>query len=149
MKLNMLAAIPAIALAAGLSLAACGSVKAPAAAPAVTHTVTAPAAAPKPSATTAPAAAPAPNVVVVPAPAQTVYVPAQPAAPALTNCGGGVYAGADTSCPFALNVAADYTGTGPDYAYSPVTGLSYTMNCYDSNPIICTGGNNALVQIGS
>ena len=69
--------------------------------------------------------------------------------PRLTNCGGGVYAGADTSCSFALNVAADYTGTGPDYAYSPVTGLSYTMNCYDSNPIICTGGNNALVQIGS
>jgi len=59
-----------------------------------------------------------------------------------------VYAGADTSCPFALNVAANYTGTGPDYAYSPVTGLSYTMNCSDSNPIICTGGDNALVQIG-
>ena len=42
MKLNKVAAIPAIALAAGLSLAACGSVKAPVGA--VTHTVTAPAA---------------------------------------------------------------------------------------------------------
>ncbi len=52
------------------------------------------------------------------------------------------------SCSFALNVAANYTGTGPDYAYSPVTGLSYTMNCSDSDPITCTGGNNALVQIG-
>ena len=34
---------------AGLSLAACGSAKAPVAAPAITHTVTAPAAAPKPT----------------------------------------------------------------------------------------------------
>ena len=76
--------------------------------------------------------------------------PAAPAAPAgLTACGGGVFAGSGTSCSFALNVAANYTGLGPDYATSPVTGLSYTMNCSDSNPIICTGGNNALVQIGS
>ena len=66
MKLNKkLIAVPAIALAAGISLAACGSAKAPVAAPSVTHTVTAPAAAPKPSkaALTMPApttAAPAP-----------------------------------------------------------------------------------------
>ena len=75
MKLYKIAAIPAIALAAGLSLTACGSAKAPAAAPAVTHTVTAPAATPKPAATTAPA---------TPAPAKTVYVqaPAAPAPPA-------------------------------------------------------------------
>ena len=98
-----------------------------------------------PAATTPAAAAPA-----QPAPVKTVHVraPAPAAAPALTDCGGGVYAGADTSCPFALDVAANYSGTGPDYAYSPMTGLSYTMNCSDSNPIICTGGNNALVQIG-
>jgi uncharacterized lipoprotein YbaY len=39
MKLsNKVIAIPAIAIAAGISLAACGSAKAPAAAPAVTHT---------------------------------------------------------------------------------------------------------------
>ena len=43
MKLNKVIAIPALALAAGLSLAACGSAKAPAAAPAVTHALTAPA----------------------------------------------------------------------------------------------------------
>ena len=66
-------AIPAIVLAAGIGLTACGSVKAPAAAPVVTHTVTAPAAAPKPS--TPAATTPAP------APAKTVYVQA-PAAPA-------------------------------------------------------------------
>ena len=73
MKLNQVIAIPAIALAAGLGLAACGSAKAPAAAPAVTHTVTAPAAAAKPT-------TPAPTTAA-PTPAKTVYVPA-PAAPA-------------------------------------------------------------------
>ncbi len=73
MKLIKLAVIPAIALTAGLSLAACGSEKAPATTPAVTHTVTAPAAAAKPT-------TPAPTTSA-PAPAKTVYVQA-PAAPA-------------------------------------------------------------------
>jgi serine/threonine-protein kinase len=142
MKLIKLAAIPVIGLTVGLGLAACGS-----STPTPAVTVTASSAPTTPAATTPAAAAPA-----QPAPVKTVYVQAPAAAPApapvLTDCGGGVYAGADTSCPFALNVAANYTGTGPDYAYSPVTGLSYTMNCSDSNPIICTGGDNALVQIG-
>ena len=71
-----LVTIPAIALAAGIGLTACGSVKAPAAAPVVTHTVTAPAATPTPSASTAP-----PNATPAPVPAKTVYVQA-PAAPA-------------------------------------------------------------------
>jgi hypothetical protein len=95
-----------------------------------------------------PPATPAATTPAAPAPVNTVYVHAPAAAPALTDCGGGVHAGADTSCPFAPNVAANYSGTGPDYAYSPVTGLSDTMNCSDSNPIICTGGDSALVQIG-
>jgi hypothetical protein len=73
MKLSKVIALPAIALTAGLSLAACGSAKAPAAAPAVTHTVTAPAAAAKP-------ATPGPTTAA-PAPAKTVQVQA-PAAPA-------------------------------------------------------------------
>lgn len=78
MKLNKVVAIPAIALAAGVSLAACGSAKVPAA----VHTVTpaAPADTPKASPTTAP-----PNATsapTTPAPAKTVYVPATPAQPA-------------------------------------------------------------------
>jgi hypothetical protein len=156
MKLNKVIAIPALALAAGLSLAGCGSVKAPAVAPAVTHTVTAPAAAPKPTTPAPTTAAP-----VAPAPAKTVYVapaapaPAAPAAPVtdvpagMTNCGGGVYAGADTSCPFAQNVAADYTGGDPFSVYSPVTGQSYTMTCTGpgtyEDVVTCEGGNNAEV----
>jgi hypothetical protein len=57
LKLNKLIAIPAIALTAGLGFAACDSVKAPALG--LNHTLTAPAATPRPVATT-PAAAPAP-----------------------------------------------------------------------------------------
>jgi hypothetical protein len=252
MKLSKVVAIPAIALAAGLGLAACGSAKAPAAAaPAATHAVTAPAATPKPSATTAsPKAAPAPAAPAAPAPtpvlsvrgysgtepgeigfsgdagyiitninwsswgsteadgtgtsdiqgcvpacatgSETPYtdtialsdpqggqftqvsstrdgtvaagstslilgaeqtngnsssaVPAPAGLPG-TDCGDGVYAGPNTSCSFAANVAQNYTGPGADYASSPVTGQDYTMNCTEfSGTVTCTGGNNASVQ---
>jgi hypothetical protein len=77
-----LIAIPAITLAAGLSLAACGSDPAPsgaAARPAITHTVTAAPATPA-AATTAPAQVVinnnAPAAPATPPPPQTVYVPA-------------------------------------------------------------------------
>ena len=152
MKLNKVIVIPALALTAGLSLAACGSIKAPAAAPAVTHAVTAaPVAAPKPT-------TPAPTTPA-PAPAKTVYVKAPaapaPAAPVYSgaNCSGGVYAGPNTSCAFALNVYQAWSHSGAtNYitAYSPVTGESYSMYCGSNggnDPIItCTGGNNATVQ---
>ncbi len=96
-------------------------------------------------------------MVVVPAPAKTVYVaPPAPATPVYSgaNCGRGVYAGPNTSCAFALNVAANYTGVGgADYAYSPVTGLNYTMYCYgpgtNQYQASCTGGNNASVKFTS
>ncbi len=83
MKLNKVITIPAVALAAGLSLGACGSVKAPAGS--VTHAVTAPVAtksaapaATPPAPTTPAATTPAPQ------PAKTVYVqvPAAPTPPA-------------------------------------------------------------------
>jgi len=47
-----------------------------------------------------------------------------------------------------MNVAANYTGPGLDYAYSPVTGQTYAMDCeiYGAGTVICTGGNNAMVQ---
>ena len=67
MKLTKVIAIPAIALTAGLSLAACGSAKAPTAAPAITHTVTAPAAAAKPTTPAPTTPATAPTVVQAPA----------------------------------------------------------------------------------
>ncbi len=159
MRLIKLAAIPVIGLSAGLGLAACGS-----STPTPAVTVTASAAPTTPAAATPAAAAPA-----QPAPVKTVYaqapaVPAPavpaPAAPALTACGTGtqgeeVYAGADTSCPFALNVEQDYAnggywyqaGTSQFYSYSPVTGQSYLMTSSSGgNPVVVTGGDNALVQ---
>jgi hypothetical protein len=151
-----LIAIPAIALAASLGLAACGSQPASRAAPPVTHTVTAPAT-PKPAHTGGAApTTPAPKVIVVPTP---VYVAPAPA-PALNACGTGsqgeeVYANQDTSCPFALNVEQDYvnggywyqTGTSQFSSYSPVTGQYYLMTSSSTgNPVVVTGGNNALVQ---
>lgn len=261
MKLNRLIAIPGLALTAGLSLAACGSTKAPASSPvAVTHMAIASAAEPKPSATKSPPkATPAspqavalpkvatnwavdpPNYAVEPTEISTsadgtgaltgitwsswtahsaegsgaisldngvpnmaqgtkVSVPVSIAlsspvngsfivmtaadssgnkntyslngrdtyglgaddpsssAPAagLTDCGGDVYAGGNTSCPFALNVEANYTGLGVDYANSPVTGQDYTMNCVagygnlnGGDSVVCTGGDNALVEWGA
>ena len=152
MTSKMLIAIPAIAL-AGLGLAACGSTAAKSPAPVVTHTVTASPAAPKTSApaTSAPATpAPAKTVYVQPAPAKIVYVPAPaPAGPSGTPCGGDVWAGANTSCPFAQNVEAAYNGPGWDqeYVYSPVTGQSYLMTYTQSgNWVYATGGNGASVD---
>ena len=155
MKLNKVIAIPVLALAGGLGLGACGNQAAPHAAPAVTHAVTA---APAPTTPAPTTAAPAP-VVVVPAPAKTVYVPPPaPVGPSGVNCGAdqngyGVYAGANTSCPFALDVAADYNGAAYDAGpqvitvYSPVTGLNYSMTyTWSDGFITAIGGNDASVQ---
>ena len=65
-----------------------------------------------------------------------------------TDCGGGVLAGANTSCPFAQNVATEFHSSGGAtqiHVYSPVTGLTYTMSCTPGQPNICRGGNNASV----
>jgi uncharacterized protein YceK len=80
----------------------------------------------------------------------TQAVPGQ-AEPKGTSCGGNVSAGSNTTCPFALNVAAEYLaqggGTRSIVVYSPVTGLYYTMNCVAGVPSVCRGGNNAVVYI--
>ena len=63
-----------------------------------------------------------------------------------------------TSCPFAMNVRRSYLNQyGPVVvAYSPVTGLSYNMQCQPGfvailsngltlDSVRCVGGNNAVV----
>ena len=145
-----LIAVPALVLTAGLSLAACGSQSAPAAAPAVTHTVTA---APAPTTPAPTTAAPAP-VVVVPAPAPVVVQPAPvyvaPAVPAgFRAVSTGVYANGDTSNALAQNIVTAYNGPGSDseYVYSPVTDQSYLMTYTQSgNWVTATGGVNVAVQ---
>ena len=152
---SILAGLGALALIGGL--VACGTAQAPAAAPApivhVTQTVTA---VPTPTVT----AKPTPTVTktVAPVPTRTVYVAPAPAGPSGVNCGAdqngySVYAGANTSCPFALNVAASYNGAAYDAGpqvitvYSPVTGLNYSMTYTWTNGFItATGANDASVQ---
>jgi hypothetical protein len=137
------AILPAAAIVLAAGLAACGTTTAKAAAPKAAITVT-----PTPTPT------PTPTVTktVVQSPARVVY--GQAAAPALANCGGGVLAGQDTSCPFALNVEGSWSETGganPVIAYSQVTGSSYAMNCSGTVGGLqeCTGGDNALVEFYS
>jgi hypothetical protein len=63
------------------------------------------------------------------------------------SCGGDVSVGPNTSCAFALNVAATYYRTGSSVidVYSPTTGKTYTMTCSSGSPHVCTGGNDASV----
>lgn len=66
------------------------------------------------------------------------------------DCGGGVFAGPKTSCPFAKNVHDEYFDVPGDSVeidvYSPVTGQTYTMNCVRTgDTVTCRGGNEAVV----
>jgi len=67
-----------------------------------------------------------------------------------TPCGDNVYAGPNTSCPFALNTRRAYDAapgiTATVTVYSPVTGQTYSMSCAPAgNGITCSGANNASV----
>jgi hypothetical protein len=63
-----------------------------------------------------------------------------------------VFVGPNTSCPFADNVVQAYeqsmynNDSGSVVAQSPVTGQTYTMQCSQSSPIVCTGGTGAVVE---
>lgn len=58
-----------------------------------------------------------------------------------------------TSCEFAEVVWSRYVSSGSVggaktvRAYSPVTGMTYTMSCSGGSVVTCTGGNNAVVHI--
>lgn len=70
---------------------------------------------------------------------------------ATVGCGGTVFAGPDTSCPFAQNVEQAYRpGPNPDRqvdvkAISPVTGQTYVMHCSGSSPHVCRSDAGASV----
>jgi hypothetical protein len=64
---------------------------------------------------------------------------------------GGISVNSVTSCPFAENVesASESSGDASSVtAFSPATGLTYTMSCTGSGTgyEVCTGGNNAYVE---
>ena len=81
--------------------------------------------------------------------------PAVPAS-ASGSCGGGINVNSQTSCPFAQNVVEQYTqdaqqagAPGPFnvYAYSPVTGKSYSDSCgYSSSTdsVSCSHGSDLI-----
>ena len=90
-----------------LALAGCGTTAA-----AATPSTSSAGPAPTVTQTVAPAPVPTRTVIVQPAPVQTVYQPAQSSS-AVTSCGSsGVYAGSNTSCPFALNVQQAWSASG-------------------------------------
>jgi hypothetical protein len=69
-------------------------------------------------------------------------------------CGGTLFVGPDTTCPFAQNVEHAYSSSigngsgesGTVTASSPVTGETYQMQCTYGSPVSCSGGTNALVE---
>ncbi len=77
-----------------------------------------------------------------------------PSAPASggTDCGGGLHAGPNTSCPFAENVqlAWENAPAGEQNSlqvFSPVTSQAYTMTCTEAGAgVSCTGANDASVS---
>ena len=67
------------------------------------------------------------------------------------DCGNGVTAGPNTTCPFATSVRAAWQAAPGDFnnvdVYSAATNTTITMNCGPSGSgIVCTGGNNASVS---
>ncbi len=73
---------------------------------------------------------------------------------ATASCGGTVFVGPDTSCPFAENVKKAYSkstgfGNASVSAVSPVTGRTYVMRCGGEWLHVCRGGTNALVEFYS
>jgi hypothetical protein len=67
-----------------------------------------------------------------------------------SSCGGGLYAGPNTSCGFAENVRDAYNqapgASASVRVYSPVTARTYTMSCRPSGSgVTCSGANNASV----
>ena len=87
--------------------------------------------------------APAPQ----PAP-ETTSAP-ESSGPSGTDCGGGVIAGPETSCGFALNVRSEYEyyigqGAGAVEAYSEANDEVYSMYC-TAAPHECSGAISATV----
>jgi hypothetical protein len=67
-----------------------------------------------------------------------------------TQCAQGVYVrSSNTSCAFALNVAADFFSSPGFrfYSYSPATGQTYLVRCTHTNPTLCRAGSGARIVI--
>jgi hypothetical protein len=81
-------------------------------------------------------------------PAETSAAP--PSTPSGTDCGGGVIAGPETSCGFALETRAEYereigAGSGSIEAYSEANEQWYPMFCTEGAEHECSGAISATV----
>jgi hypothetical protein len=86
-----------------------------------------------------------------PEPVAVAPITESPTLPGVASCSATVSVGANTSCPFALNVESAWhqggDGTDPFDVTSPVTSQSYSMQCMAGAPTVCRGGNKAVVYI--
>lgn len=92
-----------------------------------------------------------PTVTVQPTPTVTQTVaPSAPPATNLRSCGGRLFAGGVTSCPFAANVETAWRGNPSSsvVAYSPVTHLTYSLLCSTdaTNEVVCTSSTRSVVE---
>lgn len=106
---------------------------------------------PSPSASESPSTSPSPS------PSddspQSISLPSD--ASRCEDIGGGVtaYSGNDvTSCPFAVSTARNLVSDDPTLpatidARSPVTEEDYALDCENTAPVRCTGGDNAVVYV--
>lgn len=91
---------------------------------------------------------PDPPAPGVPPPASRECVDTGPGGYSAAAAGNSV-----TSCEFARVVWIEYMNTGSRggpatlTAFSPVTGVTYTMNCSGGTVVTCRGGNDAVVHI--
>jgi hypothetical protein len=102
--------------------------------------------------TPAPAATKTVTAPATSAPARPAASPPPAPAGGLASCGspadqGGISVNAHTSCPFAENVRSAWESSGGASsvtAYSPVTGMSYTLSCAASGAgyEVCSSGVN-------
>jgi serine/threonine protein kinase len=103
----------------------------------------------QPAATTSPTTTAKPGTQSATNGTRTPRQPTLP--PGSSPCNAAVSVKASTtSCPFGINVARAFHQSGGASvveAYSPVTGLTYTMSCSGTSPTVCTGGDNAVVYI--
>ena len=97
---------------------------------------------------TAPRSEPDPPAPGAPPPASRECVDTGPGSYSAAAAGNSV-----TSCEFARVVWIEYMNTGSRggpatlTAFSPVTGVTYTMNCSGGAVVTCRGGNDAVVHI--
>jgi hypothetical protein len=102
--------------------------------------------------------APSPTATPTPTPSSDGYPSLKLSGRFCGRSGDGPHASAAagngiTTCPFAVNVGREYEREGVVdgpvtlRVYSPKLDRTYSMSCAGDQPVVCTGGTNALVYL--